>query len=118
MGLTAEAILAAEDRPSRDVEVPEWGGSVKVRSMSLADREAYEKALDEHRDKDGNVPNAAVLLLLALHSACDDNGARLFTEANLATLAEKNWQAIKRVANAAIEVNAIGAASVEEARKN
>lgn len=33
--LTVEALLAADDRPTKTIEVPEWGGSVKIKALSL-----------------------------------------------------------------------------------
>ena len=36
--LTKEQILSSQDRPTKEVEVSEWGGSVLVASMSGADR--------------------------------------------------------------------------------
>ena len=43
--LTREAVLTIKDIVQDDVEVPEWGGSVRVQSLSVAQsQEVYEKA--------------------------------------------------------------------------
>ena len=39
--LSKEAILAAQDLPSEDVEVPEWGGTVRVRGLDGKGRDEY-----------------------------------------------------------------------------
>ena len=39
--LNAGEILAAQDLKTRDVEVPEWGGVVRLRELSARDREWY-----------------------------------------------------------------------------
>jgi hypothetical protein len=40
--LTRDAILQAPDLQGEDVAVPEWGGTVRVRGLSGAQRDAYE----------------------------------------------------------------------------
>ena len=52
--LTLEAIHGAKDFKEADVEVPEWGGAVTVRTLSMAAR--YE--IGERSLKDGKVDNA------------------------------------------------------------
>lgn len=42
--LTLEHILAASDLEQREVEVPEWGGSVRVKGMSKRDQQALRRA--------------------------------------------------------------------------
>ena len=42
--LTRDAILAAEDLRTEEVPVPEWGGSVIVRTLRGDDRDAYDLA--------------------------------------------------------------------------
>ena len=37
--LTAEAITAAQDPAHEDVHVPEWGGWVRVKALSGAERD-------------------------------------------------------------------------------
>ena len=40
--LTKDQILAVADIEYRTVAVPEWGGEVRIRSMTGADRDAHE----------------------------------------------------------------------------
>jgi hypothetical protein len=43
--LSAEALLAADDRETKVVEMPEWGGAVKIAALSLgAFQDAQENA--------------------------------------------------------------------------
>lgn len=44
--LTIDQILAANDLPTEAVEVPEWGGSVKVQGLSRAAYDAIAKAAE------------------------------------------------------------------------
>lgn len=42
--LTLDQLLAVDDRPEAEVDVPEWGGSVKVKALSLA---SFQKAMED-----------------------------------------------------------------------
>ena len=42
MALSKDAILAAKDTDVHEVDVPEWGGSILLRSMTGAQRNNYE----------------------------------------------------------------------------
>lgn len=49
--LSREALLAADDRAEKVIEVPEWGGSVKIKALSLG---AWQDAM-ERSTVDGKV---------------------------------------------------------------
>lgn len=112
--LSREQILAATDRRFEDVPVPEWGGSVRVRSLTGAERDRWEAAcqvggkfsIDRLREK--------------LLAACivSDEGKPLFSEGDIGLLAEKNAAALTRLFDVARRLNGIGAQDVEELTKN
>jgi hypothetical protein len=112
--LTREQILAADDRKSEMVDVPEWGGQVRVRTFSGADRDRVEAFIASH--KDGSpVGFRALLVSLAV---CDEAGARLFAPADVDALGEKSGVAIDRVFTAAAKLNGILADSGEKAKES
>jgi hypothetical protein len=45
--LSPEAILAAQDLPEADVDVPEWGGRVRVRGLTMGEVLAIRKAVGD-----------------------------------------------------------------------
>ena len=49
--LTKSAILAANDLKTQDVDVPEWGGAVRVRAFSGRERDAFEQAVKREPDR-------------------------------------------------------------------
>ena len=51
--LSRDAILQREDIKTEDVEVPEWGGTVRVRGMSGVERDAFESSLIEQPAANG-----------------------------------------------------------------
>ena len=42
MALSKDEIFAAQDTTDLEVDVPEWGGSVRLRSMTGTQRSNYE----------------------------------------------------------------------------
>lgn len=103
-GLTRDAILAAPDRPLEAVEVPEWGGTVYVRTMGADERDAFEERLgDQAKGLRG------MRALLAVLTLCDAEGARLFTEDDLPALSAKSAAVLDRIAETAMRLNGIGA---------
>lgn len=114
--LNRDQILGANDAQVKDVPVPEWGGSVRVKVLSGAERDAFE-GLISAKAKLGQLSDNMRATIVA---ACvvDDAGRPLFTEADIEALGRKNWKALDRVADAASELNKLTDSDVEEIRKN
>ncbi len=114
MILSRDLILAAgAARPVERVEVPEWGGAVFVRTMSGAERDAFELATAPPLGTFANLRARLVALC-----ACDEGGARLFEDADAARLGELDARALDRVFAAARRLNALGADDYEQIKKN
>ena len=114
--LTRDQILAANDTPTQTVLVPEWGGSVTVRTMSARDRDALEFAAIAAREDGGTVDN--VRARYAAACIVDDKGAQLFTDEDIALLGNKSGAALDRVYQAIAELNRIMPGDIEELAKN
>jgi hypothetical protein len=118
--LGRDAILAAEDLPSDDVEVPQWGGKVRVRSMSGAQRLVYERSCEKLRrkgafDVDGSMK---VIALLVIHTAIGGDGKPLFEEQDLKRLLDKNFDAVGIVFEKAALLNGMRKKDVEDLAGN
>ena len=96
--LTRSAILAANDLARKEVEVPEWGGSVYVRQFTGA--ELIQKVRPIVKD---NPDNAEVMLVV--WACVDEDGNQLFTEADIEALEKKNGAVIQRIAAEALLFN-------------
>lgn len=114
MGLTKEQILAASDVTIKTVDVPEWGGSVAVRSVSAKGRAVFENIFTEWGK--GNI-ELAYPKILAL-TLCDEQGNLLFSESEAEALGNKNGTVAGRLVKAAFEINGIGGAATEQAKGN
>lgn len=110
-GLSKAAILAAQDCKVEKVEVKEWGGEVFVRTLSGAERDAFEESYVENKTKSFRER----FLVLTL---CDENGTRLFTDAEVAELGKKNAIVLNRVFDKAWAVNALRTEDVDALGKD
>lgn len=112
-------ILAASDLATEQVEVPEWGGAVIIRSMTGIQRDAYENSLMA-KDADGKyrVDTENMRVKLVLYCAVDEAGNQLFDASELTSLAGKNAVILERLFNAAQTLNGLNKGAVEDAAKN
>ena len=119
MTLTKDQILEAQDLQSESVEVKEWGGSVLVRTMTGADRDAFEASMITTLADGTRKPNMANMRakLVAL-TVVDDAGNLLFGVSDVDRLALKSASALERVFTAAQRINGLGAQAEDLAAKN
>ncbi|WP_321940043.1 hypothetical protein [Paraburkholderia sp. J8-2] len=110
--MTREKILAARDRASEQVDVPEWGGPVRVSVMSGAQREKLMKSL-----KTEHTPNEFAAHMVAA-TVVDEAGVPIFTDDDLGVIANKSEEVLARIVGVAMRLNGFGASAVEEAAKN
>ena len=112
--LTRDAILGAGDLPTEKVDVPEWGGHVFVRSMTGAERDAWEMKI--HKNGPENISNLrASLLVLTL---VDAKGERLFSDKDVDALGGKSAGVITKLFDVAQRLNSLSSDDVEELAKN
>ncbi|SRR6266540_277712 len=115
MYLTKQQILEAQDRPTKDVEVPEWGGVVRVGTMSGKQRDQYEQLFVRIREGEVDASMRASLCAVCI---VDENGKTIFTKEDLEALGEKSGRALGRVFNAATELNVLNDKKAEEIKGN
>ncbi|MGH3927651.1 MAG: hypothetical protein ACRDS1_01415 [Pseudonocardiaceae bacterium] len=109
--LGREAILSAEDSVTEDVEVPEWGGTVRVRGLTGAERDKIE-ALVAGNGKKMNFANLRARMCAA--SVVDESGERLFGEADIAALGGKSAAALDRVFSVVQRLSGITDEDIDE----
>ena len=117
MKLTKDQILNADDLPTREVEVPEWGGAVKIRSLSGKERDSFEDTIQK-RKKGQSIELKGLKVLLLSLTIVNENNSSMFTEEDLEKLNAKSARALNRLFDAVTEMNGIGEEAVEELRKN
>ena len=115
MRLSRDDILKAADNEPEEVDVPEWGGSVLVRGMTGRERDAFEVSLMQPGRGGRKVMDPAnVRAKLVARCVVDDDGGRLFTDADVAELGGKSAAAVDRVYAVAARLSGMGADDQEE----
>lgn len=112
--LSKDAILGAEDLITEDVEVPEWGGTVRVRMMTGAERDAFEESLSRTKGKSVKTNLANLRARLVAKTVVNEQGKRLFTDAEAGVLGQKSAAALDRVFEAARRLNGMTEQDVED----
>lgn len=116
--LGRDAILNADDRRFEIVECPEWGGSVRLASITGMQRDSYEQGLIEERtgNRRMNLRNARAKLVVL--TAVDEDGRKLFTTEDLTALGRKNAAPLDRLFDAAKILIGMGDKDVEKLTEN
>jgi hypothetical protein len=110
MALKREQILKASDIKTIEVEVPEWGGTVRVRTMTGQARQEFQEAVNTPK---GKLPKNMIEALV-IATAVDDSGEPLFSAADLKEISKKSSIALNRVFEAAAELNGLTDKSVDK----
>lgn len=95
--LSRETILNVVDVKTEEVPVPEWGGDVLVKGLTGAQRNEFEQSMVIRRGNDVqmNMKNATAKLVAL--SVVDEEGIRLFNDADVEALGNKSGAALTRV---------------------
>ena len=109
--LNREDILNAKDIKDTEVEVPEWGGTVLVRTLTGAQRAAV---LDGAMGEDGKVSSLELYPRLIVAGCVEPE----FSKADVEALNEKSASAIEVVAKAIMGISGISKDDVEKSEKN
>ncbi|MGI9458430.1 MAG: hypothetical protein ACR2NF_00390 [Pirellulales bacterium] len=113
--LDKKAILAAKDETIVSLDVPEWGGEIGLRAMTVGERDQYENEFMAAKAKDKGVENFRTKFLVAC--ICDEDGKPVFDRSDINALSKKSIQVVNRVWNAAMSHNALSNEDVEELAK-
>jgi hypothetical protein len=119
--LSAETILDADDLKHEDVDVPEWGGTVRVQELTGTDRDKFEAGFVGGGSKptvntSGLEGFRARLAAAALVNA---DGKRMFrSDAEVVRLGKKSAAALQRVCDVAMRLSGLNQGDVEELTGN
>ena len=94
---SAEMILQAEDFVYDEVDCPEWGGAVRIRSLSGGQRVELRKAVDSGRND--------IDEMLCVMAIVDEDGNRVLHQNQMGALGKKNTAVITRIANRVLEIS-------------
>ena len=117
--LSRADIIDAQDMETVDVDVPEWGGVVRIKSLTGQERDAFEASLfvGEGAKRKQNLKNLRSRLVAT--TLVDESGNRLFSDdASVLELSKKSAAALNRVFEAAQKLNGMTGAEAEALGKD
>ena len=117
---TKSQILEADDRPVEKVQTPEWGDDafVLVRSISAAERDKFEQSIIEERGKSTRTNLENIRARFAAMCVVDEEGARVFSDAEASALGNKSAAVLDRIFGTAQRLNGMSAEDVDELAGN
>lgn len=94
--LTKEQIFSADDRRYEVVDIPEWGGKLRLKSITGVERDAYEKKslIRKGDQQEVNIMNLRARLVVMC--AVDEHGAPVFGPNDVMTLSSKGAAPLAR----------------------
>ena len=116
--LDRAAILAVPDITTEDVEVPEWGGVVRVRGLTASQRDKFEADSLQGKGRNTSVNLHNLRARLVATCLVGESGAPVFAERDIYELGQKSASAIDRIYDVATRLSGIGENDVEELTKN
>lgn len=112
--LTKDQILQVDDKRTQEVDVPEWGGSVIVKTLSGDERDQFEESILSGAKRDFKGVRAKLVAL----SIIGEDGKRLFTFEEAKLLGEKSARALDRVFGVAQRLSGFTTKDMEELTEN
>lgn len=98
--LSAQEILDADDAEYIYVDVPLWGGQVRLRTLT-ADEAMSFATLSSNSDG----LHGEMMVFLVSKTAVDEQGEQLFTKEQAKLLTTKNFRIFTQLQDAALELN-------------
>lgn len=77
--LTREQVVACDDRRYETIPIPEWGGEVRVRSLTEPEYHAYRDSVMMRAGKDREVNELTMRACLVAACVVDADGKTIFT---------------------------------------
>jgi len=116
MSSLRDKIKAADDIKRELVEVPEWGVTVEVRTISGA---ARAQLFAEATDKNGKLHYDDAYTGLIIASVFDpETGERVFSAADADWLKKKSSNATERLTEVAVRLSGLSPEAIGQAEKN
>lgn len=114
--LTLKQILEADDRPTQEVEVPEWSAdpenpeTVLLAPMTSAEWDALQAKFVEGKAKGLALFNATIVA----NCMVDEDGKRVIPPGKIAALAEKSAPVMSRLGEVCQRINGLKKEDVDE----
>ena len=102
-----DKILAADDVRTEDVEVPEWGLTLRLRGMTGSERDQFEQSLMVERGGRRIMDTANIRAKAVAKCAVDEDGQRVFSDADANELGGKSAAVLERLYDVAARLSGL-----------
>lgn len=116
--LSRDQIFAIPDIQTEDVFVPEWNGTVRVKGLTAAERDAYETSIVQQRGKNVELNRQNIRAKLVVLTVVDQDGNRLFADTDVRKLGEKSAAAVDLLYGTASRLAGLSKDDEDELAKN
>lgn len=118
MILNRQSILDVNDLTHEEIDIPEWGGTVRIRMLTGAERDEFEASFFD--SKTGKTKSDLKNVRAKLISLCvvDENNTRIFLDSDVEKLGKKSGKVLSRIFAAAQALNGMRAEDIEATTKN
>lgn len=112
MLLNKQQIKDVDDLPSQIVSLPEWGGDVKIKTMSAKQRIEFEKCNSNSKTE------LETMINLIMFSCVNEDGSLLFSKEDYGFLSEKSAKSLMRLFQEAVSLSTLSNEGLEDKAKN
>lgn len=118
--LSREALLAAaaQPLPTERLDIPELGGFVYIRGMSGAERDSWEKSLFRGRGTKRTIDTENARARLAVRCVVDEQGQRVFTDADAGALGNLRVDVLQKVFEASQRLSGVSDEDLDDIKKS
>lgn len=110
--MNRDDILNAKDIKIEAVKA--WGGTVYVKGMTGRERDQFEASIIRTKGRNQTINLQDVRAKLCVLTICDENGVRLFEDADIPALSEKSAGELQKVFEVAQRLSGITEEDVDE----
>ena len=101
-----------------EVDVPEWGGKIRVRMMTGTERDSFEQSIMKAEGKEFVRDMTNMRAKLLVRTICDADNKRVFGDKDVDVIGGKAASALEKIFEAAQRLNKLSASDAEELEKN
>ena len=112
--LSKDDIFKADDLPTKDIDIPKWGGTLTIRTLTGAERDQFESAFVNQDQIDIRGLKARLIQLTVQNG----DGQPMFTKADLQKINSKSASVIDRIFQVSQSLSGLTKEDAEEMVKN
>lgn len=111
-------VASADDRQHEYIDIPEWSLRLRIQSLTARERDRYEATLITQKKGKTEINMRDARARIAVLCVVDEDGNRVWSEADVEMLTTKSANAMNRIFLMAKKLSGIGDSEIEDLEKN